>query len=317
MARFSRLITSVVALSTIVVVLTSTADAAKRPWIGIYMQNVDRDMIEAYDLKTDYGVFISSVADDSPAEKAGLEARDILLAWNGTKLADSDQLSELVSDSDVGDKVDLLVNRAGKEMTITLEIGERREPRVYGFGFDSDDESSPPNLAWLDDFRTTGIGVSLQSLSGDLGEYFGVPEGRGALVTEVKDDSPAAAAGLKVADVIVAVAGRKVEAPSDVSAEIREFKKGDKVELTVIRNKAEQKLTVEVDEIENFGFDFEGNMPSVPGLDHNWMRGFNQRYHNWTVPGIDRDDMTRKMEELQKRLEELQLKLESLEQRVK
>lgn len=295
----------------------SPLQAAKRPWIGIYMQDVNKSLAEAFDLKTTEGVLVNDVAEDSPAENAGIEPKDIILSWNGTTVKDSDALTELVRASKIGDKANLAINRDGKEMTVAVEVGERREPQFFGFGGEGDaGEWAPYSFEFLDNMKTTGIGVSMQSLSGDLGEYFGVPDGEGALITEVMEDTPAAKAGLQVGDVVVEVNGEKVESPNDVSSELRGKDRGEEVELSIVRNKAKQKVSVEIDEIENFSMQFPGNLRGMM----NWNGNRGQTYHNWStpsVPQVDHEDFMRKMEEMQKRLEEMKVRLEGLEKKMK
>ena len=304
-------------LGLLVILAVSPLQAAKRPWIGIYMQDVNRDLAEAFDLKTTDGVLVNDIADDSPADKAGIEPKDIILEWNGTPVKDSDALTELVRAAKIGDKADLLVNRDGKEMKVSVEIGERRETQLYGFGGEGDadsDDWAPRGFAFLDNMRTTGIGVSMQALSGDLGEYFGIPKGEGALITEVIKDTPAEKAGLKVGDVVVEVNGETIETPGDVSNELRGKDRGETVELTIVRDKARQKVSVEIDEIESFGMN---NMPDNLREMLNWNGNRGGTYHNWGTPQVDQEDFMRKMEDLQKRLDEMKVRLEGLEKKMK
>lgn len=297
--------------------------AARRPWIGIYMQDVTQELAEAFELKSATGVLVNDISEDSPAEKAGIKPKDIILAWNGVKVKDSDKLSEFVQAATIGDKIKLDLDRDGKPLTVTVEIGERREPRLYGSG--GEDESDDWSQAWtnhglalldnLRDMGQTGIGVSLQSLTGDLGEYFGVKDGEGALITEVMKDSPALKAGLKAGDVIVEINGEHVETPGDVSSEMRGKDRGEEVELTIVRDKAEQKVSLKVDDISSYGSTLPNNMRSFL----NWNGNGAGTYHNWSTqqPQIDQEDFMRKMEEMQKRLEEMSTKLESLEKKMK
>ena len=80
----------------LMILAVSPLQAAKRPWIGIYMQDVNQSLAEAFDLKTTEGVLVNDVAEDSPAEEAGIEPKDIILSWNGSTVRDSDALTELV-----------------------------------------------------------------------------------------------------------------------------------------------------------------------------------------------------------------------------
>ena len=81
------------------------------------------------------------------------------------------------------------------------------------------------------------------SLTKQLADYFGIADGKGALVTAVTEDGPAAKAGVKAGDVITAVDGEAVDSPGDISRVINRKKEGD-VTLTIIRNKSQQTIHV-------------------------------------------------------------------------
>ena len=87
------------------------------------------------------------------------------------------------------------------------------------------------------------LGVHMNALNGQLGEYFGVEDGAGVLVTEVVADSPAAAAGLKAGDVIVKAGDRTVASPDDLHEAMSGTKPGDDLKLKVLRKGAAQTLT--------------------------------------------------------------------------
>lgn len=308
-SNWQKYIVGVFLLVFAVGLLSVPADAAKRPWLGIYMQDVSKDLAEAFDLKTSKGVLISSIEKNSPAEEAGLMARDIILQYDGKEVLDTEDLIDLVRESTIGEEVNVVVNREGNEMTIPVEVGERREP-----SFRSEDNWGPDVHKFLDNYRRVGIGVSMQSLTGDLGAYFGAPEGEGALITEVMKDSPAEKAGLKVGDVIVAINNEPVEGPGDVSSILRGKDRGEEVELSIIRDRNAETVALEVDEIETYGWGPPGSVPNVqmPNLD--W-----DRFHNWNfrAPDIDQERLQEQMEKLQENLEKMQRRLEELEQKVK
>jgi serine protease Do len=297
-------------MAFLVVIGAQQVSAAGKPWIGIYMQDVTPDLADAFNLSVNKGVVINDVADKSPADKAGLKPKDVVLTWNGKSVASSEELTELVGSSNVGDNVKLSVNRGGKDIDLSLEVGERKES-VYSF---HGDNPGGALRQYMEASKTVGIGVSMQSLSGKLGDYFGVPDGEGALITEVMKDTPAEKAGLKVGDVIVQVDKEKVPSPSDVSSIIRDKQKGDKVDLVVVRDKAEKTITLEVDEIASYGSTDPTEM---------YMQYFNKGNREGRTPALwfqdnpNSDDTQRKMDELQTKLEEMQRKLDQLESKMK
>ena len=294
-------------MAFLVVIGAQQVSAAGKPWIGIYMQDVTPDLADAFNLSVSKGVVINDVADKSPADKAGLKPKDVVLTWNGKTVASSEELTGLVGASNVGDNVTLFVNRGGKNIDLSLQVGERKES-VYSFHSDNPGSGFHKNT---EASKTVGIGVSMQSLSGKLGDYFGVPDGEGALITEVMKDTPAEKAGLKVGDVIVQVDKEKVPSPSDVSSIIRDKQKGDKVDLVVVRDKAEKTITLQVDEIDSYGSadPLEMYMPFL----NQGNRAPAPMYRNDT----NSEDTQRKMDELQSKLEEMQRKLDQLERKMK
>ena len=100
-------------------------------------------------------------------------------------------------------------------------------------------------FAWAGSGRY--IGASLMSLSKQLGDYFGVADGKGMLITSVKDDSPAAKAGLKAGDVIVEVDGKEISADHSLFTVLHDKKEGS-ITLTVVRDRNRQTFTVTPEE---------------------------------------------------------------------
>jgi C-terminal processing protease CtpA/Prc len=290
---------------------TQQLAAAGRPWIGVYMQDVTSDLADAFGLSVKSGVVVNDVSHGSPADKAGLKPKDVILTWNGQKVDNSQALTELVSNSKTGDNVKLTVNRLGKEVDFALQVGERKESEYTTQGNWSPDQGLK---GFTERFggKKVGIGVSMQALSGKLGDYFGVTDGNGALITEVYKDTPAEKAGLQTGDVIVNVDDQKVEGPSDVSSAIGDKKKGDKVDLVVVRDKSEKKISLDVDEIESLGSvdDMQQLMPyfhSGMGNAPMQMYRFDGNY----------GDMQQKLEDLETKLQDMQKKLDQLESKMK
>jgi serine protease Do len=97
--------------------------------------------------------------------------------------------------------------------------------------------------------RGARLGVSVQSLTEQLGSYFGVKDGQGVLVTEVADDSAAAKAGLKAGDVILEIDDQKVKDINDLMAALEKKEEGQVV-LKVLRNRDDKKITVTIEKRE-------------------------------------------------------------------
>ncbi|HHV64207.1 MAG TPA: Do family serine endopeptidase [Peptococcaceae bacterium] len=113
--------------STVTQVLDQLINEGKviRPWLGVIMQPVTKELAEYFGLDKPEGVLISSVIEDSPAHKAGLRRGDIILEFNKTKVNDPEKLKEEVAKTKVGDKAVLLVFRDGNTVYVTVKIEAR------------------------------------------------------------------------------------------------------------------------------------------------------------------------------------------------
>ncbi len=230
-------------------------------WLGVYMQTIDDKMVEAFDLATDFGVLINEVVDGSPAEEAGLEEDDIIIRFAGEKIFDTDDLIKMVRKHSPGDEVEVTIIRNSREDDLIIALGER--PNEKKFQWVPKAKGKSYAFSFHDDDRPF-MGVHLMDLNRQLGDYFGVPKARGALITEVEEDSPAEQAGLKAGDVIVGVDDDKVYDSKDVTELIAEKEPGDKVEVAVVRDRAQRSFTVEVGEAaddKDYSFFLHGRDP--------------------------------------------------------
>jgi S1-C subfamily serine protease len=103
----------------------------ERPWIGILYVPIDRNVANEQDLPIDYGVLIGAsgnadpIVDGSPAERAGLQAGDIITAINGRRIDASNGLDDVLSQYEPGDELSLMVLRDGEAMILALTLGVR------------------------------------------------------------------------------------------------------------------------------------------------------------------------------------------------
>ncbi len=291
-------------------------------WLGIYTQTVDEDLTEAFDLDSDYGVIVKTVIDESPADKAGLKQGDIILEFNGNKLQSADDLTEYVHEEMPGDKVELIILRDGQRKNLDAELGSRSENDSDNYYFWQSDKNAPNTYSKViknfhSSMTSTYIGVSLQNLNQQLGEYFGVEDAKGVLVTEVMDDSPAKKAGLEAGDVIIGIDGDEVEDPSDVQEVIRAKEEGDEVTIAVLRNKAKQDFSLTIAKSPDNSFLF-GNDPMAP-FDDDFLfipkaKGlFNGRFDNDI---FDSKEMQEELENLKEELNKMHREIKELHEKL-
>ncbi len=245
---------------------------APASYIGVGVLDVSDDTARQIGLVEPHGVEICSVADESPAKRSGLREGDIVLSYRGEQVQGYEHFARLVRETPVGRTVELDLVRDRKRQQVQLETGERQPSLSIKHTLDSvrkrieavKDEFGSARLHIetdrLDpgarrDFglefslptvsmrtRNSRLGTDLESLDGQLAEYFGVE--RGVLVRGVSEDSAAQMAGLRAGDVIVAVEGKPVDRPSEVGRFAAEA--GDSlVVVEIVRNREKASLKLD------------------------------------------------------------------------
>lgn len=229
--------------------------AQDQSWVGVTVAD-----------QSDRGVLVRNVEANSPAEKAGIKANDVILQYNKQDVVGMRQFSRLVDETPVGRSVDVTVRRDNRDQTVKLTT-EKAEFSTSPFQIRGPNgvHVEVPDFATVfrnqnqdHDFQvfrnnnnavevltavsSSQAGVRADSLTPQLRDYFGVKPGEGVLVASVDADSQAAKAGLKAGDVVTAVDGKSVSTPQAFNREIRS---STSYTLKVVRNKQEQSIRVE------------------------------------------------------------------------
>jgi len=229
-------------------------------FLGVNAEDINRDNMARYGLNQVRGVGVTQVVKDSPAEKAGIRKDDVIVRFDGENVTSVRKLNRLISEVAPDQTVRVAISRGGAEQELSAIIGKRRdafsntelfgnmEPKVWS-------NIQPRTWSWsgnLGDLDTAQIyalgnrrriGITTTELTKQLADYFGIAEGRGVLVTSVTEGGPAATAGLKAGDVIIAVDGEKVDETGDIANIVNRKKEGEVV-LTVVRNRSQQTIRV-------------------------------------------------------------------------
>ena len=219
-------------------------------YLGVSIEEITAEKAKELKLAAERGVYISEVSEDSPAAKAGLKAGDIVTEFNGQRVEGTVQFRRMVRETPAGRTVQLTVWRDGRSQNLSAQLGSARDRVMRGMCI------SPPDIhiemprfeAFAMVGRTPLLGIQADDISGQLGTYFGVPDGEGILIREVREDSPAAKAGLKAGDVIIKVDGERVKTTSDLRAKLREKRESKTVAVGVIRKGAETSVNVEIEQ---------------------------------------------------------------------
>jgi serine protease Do len=226
------------------------AAAQASSFMGVMVQEIDSDRARELKLKEDFGVEVTRVETDSPAERAGLKVGDAIQEYNGQRVEGMEQFKRLVSETPTGRDVKLDVMRGGAAQSVVVKMGVKpvaivpRGPIIPlpPAPVAAMRPEMPRNLFM---WRSTVLGFEGESLNGQLAQYFGVNEG--VLVRSVNKGSAADKAGLKAGDVITRVDDAKVETPGDIVNHLRSMH-GKQVAVALMRDRKEMTLNVTVDD---------------------------------------------------------------------
>ena len=239
-------------------------------YLGVDARDITSDRVAALKLQDEHGVEITMVDMDAPAGKAGVKERDVILEVNGQRLESMEQLRRIIRETPPGRVITLGISRDGQPVTLKATLADRRKmshpmppmppvatvpavpaiPAMPAMSFDMPDVHVHMNSAWM--------GVVVENLSPQLGEYFGVRNGEGVLVNSVTKGSPADKAGLRAGDVIVRVEKERISGRADWRNALRNHRSG-KVSIGVFRDHREQSITMLLPEDRgdsSFGPDF-------------------------------------------------------------
>jgi len=220
-----------------IAVFASDKSPKKTGFLGVSVEELSRSMKK--DFKAEFGVIITHINEDSPADEYGLMEDDVIQFVNDVKIRRASTLTRTIKKITPGDEAKIQVIRDGSQNTIAVKIGNMKN-----FGGVHVFEGGAPNLFSIFEDGRTFLGVSLFEMTEGLAPYFNAKEGKGALILSVEEDSPAEKAKLKSGDVILKVDNEEVSSQDDVREILREFEDGDDVELEILRNKSTMKVKV-------------------------------------------------------------------------
>ena len=192
----------------------------KRGFLGVSIQDVTREMAEAMDLQANKGVLVAGVEEDSPADEAGLERGDLILAVNGRAVNSVYELRNRISQTTPGSNVALKILREGKEKKVSVALGELEAETTAGVSRQEE-----------------ALGWEVQALDGELARRLGYPQGSGVVVTNVRPGSAASNRGIRRGDLILEINRRPVEDLEAYTRMMSQLNAGDNALLLVRRGR--------------------------------------------------------------------------------
>jgi len=234
-------------------------------WLGVELHEVTGDSAKELKLPAERGVVLGTIVPDSPAAKSGLKEKDVITEMNGQRVEGAAQFRRMIHEIPAGRAVQFTVWRDGRAQSVSVTLGKAEERRnsfkVFtpgpgapgNFTFRMPEVPEIPSVEWNGNLLMGGgprLGIDAEDLNGQLGTFFGAPDGEGILVRDVNPGSAAEKAGVKAGDVITSVNGERVRTIGDLREKLaakREAKDKDQtVKLGVLRNKSEVSLKVEL-----------------------------------------------------------------------
>ncbi|MBI1896480.1 MAG: PDZ domain-containing protein [Acidobacteria bacterium] len=226
-------------------------------FLGVGVQEITAERAKTLNLKEEYGVEVTRVEPDGPAEKGGVKVGDVVVEYNGQRVDGTEQFIRLVRETPVGRQVKLGIIRNGAPQTVEVATASRkswaaRRGEGFQYTWPDDWQFQMPQFRMPDiprahmSWRSAMIGIEAESLESQLADYFGVKSG--VLVRSVSQGSPAEKAGLKAGDVILKVNNTSVSTPGDVSAAVRDAANRRSIPLQVMRERREMALTLVIED---------------------------------------------------------------------
>jgi serine protease Do len=187
-----------------------------RGWLGVSVQELTPDLATSLGMDKSSGALVSTVAQGSPAEKAGIKVGDVIIEYDGKPIQHSSQLPILVARTDVGKSVPLKVFRAKEEVRLSATVGELKEDEVVASASKKGD-----------------LGLTVQRLAPEVARSMGLEDTQGVIISDVDPGGPSAAAGFRRGDVILEIDRKPIRGLPDYEKAIAEAK--DKNLLFLVR----------------------------------------------------------------------------------
>ena len=210
----------------------------KRGWLGVRIQNVTKEIADVEKLDKPRGALVASVAENSPSDKAGIKAGDIILEFNGILIKEMKELPKIVAQTEVGKTVEVKVWRNEKELTKKIKLGRLETSEDFKA---EKKEEADPNISEIKTLK-----ISVRVLSAKDVKIRKLPEGTsGLVITNIQQDS--LINYLKVDNIIIEAQKKKIRSVKDFEKIINGvLQSSEKTMLIAIYNNQNQRRYIGV-----------------------------------------------------------------------
>ena len=247
----------------------------KRGWLGVYILSN----------KKDGSKIVGSVVKGSPADKAGIKKRDVIISIDSKRIKEYKDITNIVKALSPGKVVKIEVKSNNKLKILKVKIGELKEKKDYNYEYYykyDKFKKSLPDLFEVPEISSSfplikkftinikgsrKLGINIVEITPGLATKFNVREGYGLMISKIDEDSAAKKGGLKVGDIIIRANNKKTKTTSDIRKVLYSLEDKEPVLLELYRDKKLKKIKIipEKDEKYRFYWDnFMDNMKKFP-----------------------------------------------------
>jgi serine protease Do len=205
----------------------------KRGWLGVRIQDVTKEIAEVEKLDKARGALVASVAENSPSEKAGVKAGDIILEFDGEQIQQMKELPIIVARTEVGKKVKVKIWRDKKEIEKTITLGRLETSEDFKVA----DQKQPSKETEIKELK-----ISVKKLSKEDIQSRNLPnQTTGLIITKIENDSPLANS-IEVNSIILEAQKKKIRSINDFTQVLKQvLNSNQKTILLVIYNSQNQR----------------------------------------------------------------------------
>ena len=204
----------------------------KRGWLGVRIQDVTKEIAEIENLDEPRGALVASVAENSPSDKAGIKAGDIILEFDGEKIMEMKELPNIVARTEVGKKVDVKVWRNKKETIRKVTLGRLETSEDFKVS-----EKSPKSQSYIENLK-----ITVRELSDDdISERKLPNQTKGLVIMNIENDSPLSNS-IEVNSIIVEAQKKRIGSAKELEKIVEQtLNTNQKTILLVIYNSQNQR----------------------------------------------------------------------------
>lgn len=219
-----------------------------RGWLGVKIQKISEEIANSLSLGKPRGALVLEVSKDSPAVGSGLAAGDVILKFDGREIDEMRKLPRYVAETKIGKKVDLVVWRKGREVTLSTKVGELPDDEQDDQGSGKPGKFGKKNEV-PPDAKDLVLGMQLVPIGRELRQRFRLAADlKGLIIDDIDMSGEAAKRGLRPGDIILEANQQPVETIDALRAALREAKKAGRefILLRVARDEEVMFVTVSV-----------------------------------------------------------------------